>query len=72
MKKIIRMIMLLRGYTYVNLADKMGYNTATSISNMVNREKGMRVDNLLRLLDAMDCELVVRSKLADKSEWVVK
>lgn len=31
----------------------------------------MNVAVLVKFLEAMDCELVIRSTLADKSEWVV-
>ena len=72
MKKIIRMIMLLRGFTNATLAEKMGYNTPSGISNVICRGEGMSVEKLLAIMEAMDCEVVIRSKLADKNEWVVK
>lgn len=31
----------------------------------------MNVAVLVKFLEAMDCELVIRSTLSDKSEWVV-
>lgn len=72
MKKIIRTIMLLRGFTNATLAEKCGYNTPSGVSNVINRENGMRIDNLVKLMEAMDCEVVIRSKLTDKQEWVIK
>lgn len=72
MKKIIRTIMLLRGFTNATLAEKLGYASASGINNILHNEYGMKVGNLLKLMEAMDCEVVIRSKLADKQEWVVK
>lgn len=31
----------------------------------------MNVAVLVKFLEAMDCELVIRSTLADKSEWTI-
>ena len=31
--------------------------------------KTMNVDTLMKFLAAMDCELIIRSRTADKSEW---
>lgn len=72
MKKIIRTIMLIRGLTNETLSKKCGYTTASGVSNVIGRENKMKIETLLKFLEAMDCELVVRSKLADKNEWVVK
>ena len=72
MKKIIRTIMLLRGFTNATLAEKLGYTTASGVSNVICREGGMSIDKLVTFMDAMDCEVVIRSKLADKNEWVIK
>ena len=70
--KIVRKLMGMRGYTYQALADKLGRKGASAISNIVFRENGMRVSSLLEMLNAMDCELVIHSKLKDKNEWVVE
>ena len=68
-KEVIRSIMDSRGFSNSTLAEKMGYKTPTGISERLRGN--MRVDVLLKMLDSMDCELVVRSKLADKSQWVI-
>lgn len=69
--EIVKEIMRLRGYSNQSLASKLGKSTASAISNPLSREKGMRVDTLLEMVSAMDCEIVVRSLLKDKTEWVV-
>lgn len=67
--EIVKEIMKQRGYSYAAVAEKLGKSTPSAISNPLSREKGMRVDVLMEMLEAMDCELVIRSKLKDKSEW---
>lgn len=69
--EIVKEIMKLRGFSNQSLASKLGKSTASAVSNPLSREKGMRVDTLLEMVSAMDCEIVVRSVLKDKSEWVV-
>ena len=69
--KTVREIMNVKGYTYKAIADKLNRSTTSAISNPVFRENGMRVESLLEILNAMDCELVVRSKLKDKKEWTI-
>ncbi len=68
----LKEIMKQRGFTNASLAEKCGYSTASGVSTKLSRSKGMRVDTLIKFLSAMDCELVIRSKLTDKSEWVLK
>lgn len=65
----VRDIMNLRGFTNATLAEKCGYTTPSGVSTKLARANGMRVDTLMKFLEAMDCELVVRSKLTDKNEW---
>ena len=67
----IKNIMKARGFSNNTLAAKLGKSTASAVSNALSRENGMRIDTFLEMLDAMDCELVVKSKLKDKTEWVV-
>lgn len=70
--KIVKDIMKLRGFSNQSLATKLGKSTASAVSNPLSRENGMRIDTLMGMVEAMDCELVVRSTLEDKSEWVMK
>ena len=70
-KKIVREVMKLRGHTYESLANKLGYDKPNCVSERLRGATEMRVDTLLKLLWEMDCELVIKSKLQDKSEWVV-
>lgn len=67
--EIIKDIMKVRGYSNKSLADKLGKSTASAISNPLSRENGMRIDTFLEMIEAMDCEVVIKSKLKDKTEW---
>lgn len=69
--KIVQEIMKLRGFTNKSLAEKLNRSTASAISNKLARANGMRIDNFMEMVEAMDCEVVVRSKLKDKQEWIL-
>lgn len=71
LKETIREVMNTKGFTNALLAEKCGYNTPSGVSTKFER-KTMNVDTLIKFLEAMDCELVIRSKTTDKYEWVLK
>ena len=71
LKETIREVMNAKGFTNALLAEKCGYNTPSGVSTKFER-KTINVDTLIKFLEAMDCELVIRSKTTDKSEWVLK
>lgn len=71
LKETIREVMNAKGFTNALLAEKCGYNTPSGVSTKFER-KTMNVNTLIKFLEAMDCELVIRSKTTDKSEWVLK
>lgn len=69
-KDIIKSLMKDRGFTLQHLADEAGFNSRMAVSQrLTTGSSEMRVDTLVKMLEAMDCELVVRSKLKDKKEW---
>ena len=60
-KKIIRMIAAANGLSMIKLSKKMGradtYMTAT-----LNNHKGFGINLCMEILEALNCELVVRDK----------
>lgn len=71
-KQIVHDIMKQRGFTLERLANKLGYKTTSGVSERLRTGKrDMQIDVFLKMLEAMDCELIVRSTLKDKSEWEV-
>lgn len=72
-KEIVRAIMQTRGWSQQKLAEEAGFKSQSNVTGLLNRgNKGMRTDQLFRLLDALGCELVVRDKMDNKNEWVIK
>ena len=71
-KEAVRELLKERGYTMKTLADKLGYTSNAAIAERLSGARDMRVDTLVKMLEAMDCELVVRSKLKDKKEWRIQ
>ena len=69
--EIIKEIMKLRGFSNQSLATKLGKSTASAVSTKLSREKGMRMDIFMEMVEAMDCEVIVKSKLADKTQWKI-
>lgn len=70
-KKTIVEIMRVKGYSSKLLAEKMGYNTVSGVTERLRGAQDMRVDTLVKFLEQLDCELVIRSLTNDKSEWKV-
>lgn len=62
-KVIVRKLMKMKGYNQTLIAENAGFKRQSNVSEMF-RSRNLRVDNLIRILEAMDCELVIRSKTA--------
>ena len=71
-KQIVSEIMKKRGFTKAALAEKLNYSTASGVSERLRGKQDMRVDTLVQFLEAMDCEVIIKSKLNDKMEWTVE
>lgn len=65
---IIKEIMQQEGLSQRALANKMGASSQQVVGNMLKRENGMRIDNFLKILNAMGAKIVVRY---DDQEWEV-
>lgn len=71
-KQVIRDVMGLRKWSQAMLAEKAGFKYQSNIGAILNRgDHGIRFDNLYRLLDAMDCEILVRDKTNPDRIWVI-
>lgn len=76
-KNTVKEIMKLRGHNLRTLAKKLGYVSQdgdvlhTGVANRLSGAQEMRVDTLIKFLDALDCELVIKSKTTDKQEWTI-
>lgn len=68
--EIVKTMMGVKKASGAVLADKLGYKTASGVSNRL-QSKTMTVEKLIELLGALDCELVIRHKMGDKETFVV-
>ena len=69
--EIVKSIFKDRNVSYLTVAQKLGYKHASAVSNRLDDKRSLQVDNLLNILQVLDCELVIRSKTKDKTEWVI-
>ena len=69
--EIIQEIMEKRDVSFQKLAYGLGLESAGSTYNMINnRRTSMRVESFLRIMELLDCEVIVRDKL-DGTEHMV-
>ena len=68
--KVIKQIIIFRDSSQAELAEFMGYKSQSNINGLLNRGN-MGVDKLVRMVEALDCELVVRDKKGTKQEWII-
>lgn len=69
--EVVQKIMESDGITQKKLAEALGFNAPQYVGNMLYRKNGMRVDNLVKMLDTMGYEVVVRKKIGKSEEWKV-
>ena len=70
-KQAVAQIMKDRGYNNTTLSTKLGYAHPSGISERLRGKQDMRVDVLVKLLEVLDCQLVIKSSLDDKKEWLI-
>jgi hypothetical protein len=68
--EIVKELMKTKKASGAVLAKKMGFSTASAVTNRL-QSKTMTVEVLIKLLNAMDCELVIRNKVGDKESFIV-
>ncbi len=69
-KEIVREVLALRKWSQAKLATEAGFNGQSNITGLLNNNKtGSRIDNLVKMLSAMGCEIVVRDKMGSGKEW---
>ncbi len=68
--EVIKEIMTKRGYTQKYLAEKLGFSTTSGVSEKLRRKEGMRVDTLMKFVNAMECDIVIKSRTSSE-EWKI-
>lgn len=66
----VKTLMKAKGVSGAVLAEKLGYKTASAVTNRL-QSKTMTVEVLINLLEAMDCELIIKNKVGDKETFVL-
>ena len=69
--EIVKALLDSKGMSYALLAEKMGMATPSGVGNRL-AGKSMTVEVLIKMLDAMDCELIIKDKAGDKESFTVK
>lgn len=72
-KDVIRAAMDARGFNQAMLAEKAGLKRQSNVSEML-RGKSMRVDNFVKLLDAMGFDVIVKDRNGKNhgNQWSVE
>lgn len=75
---VVKELMGAKGFSGQTLAEKIkseevkqGKKVVASYVTNRLQSRTMTVEKLLELLDAMDCELIIRDKIGDKTSYVV-
>lgn len=72
-KDIVREVMGIRKWSQADLAREAGFKSQSNITGLLNNNKnGIRIDNLVKMLNAMGCEVIVRDKMGSGKEWKVE
>lgn len=71
-REVVKDIMAMRGWSQSKLAEEVGGWKQTNITGLLNNTKnGMRIDNLLKMVSALGCDLIVRDKMGSGREWKI-
>ena len=68
--EVIKKLLADKKMSYALLAEKVGFATPSGVSNRL-AGRSMTVEVLVQLLEAMDCELIIRNKVGDKESYTV-
>jgi transcriptional regulator with XRE-family HTH domain len=71
LQSVLKALINARGYTYKTIGTLLGGKTTQAISDRLNKRSSMSVDTLLKFLDILGCELVIRDKNEKKDVWVI-
>lgn len=70
-KDIVKEIMNIRRWSQAKLAEEAGFKSQSNVTGILNRHSTMKVDNLVQMVEAMGCEVVIRDKSDLSHEWIV-
>lgn len=68
--EIIKKLSQDKKMSYAVIAEKIGFSTPSGVSNRLSG-RSMTVEVLIQILEAMDCELIIKNKVGDKEIYSV-
>lgn len=71
LQSILKALINARGFTYKSIGTMIGGKTSQSVSDRLNKQSSMTVSMLLRFLEILGCELVIRDKNEKTDIWVI-
>ena len=69
--ELVKAVMAEKGCSCATLAKKLGCSTPSFVSEKLRRENGMRTDWFVKMLNAMDCEIIVKDSMGNKKTWIL-
>lgn len=69
--ELVKAVMKEKGYSNATLAKKLGCSTPSFVSEKLRRENGMRTDWFVKMINAMDCEIVIKDTIGAKKTWML-
>lgn len=71
-REIIKELIKTRNWSQSKLAEEAGLKSQSNVTGMLNRSSSLRVDNLVKLVEAMGYEVIIRDKMGSNKEWRIK
>ena len=70
LQSVLKALINARGYTYKAIGKRIGIS-AQSVSNRLNKTSALTVTTLLKYLEILDCELIIRGKREKDDCWLI-
>lgn len=71
LQSVLKGIIVSRGMSYREIGEAVGGITAQGISAQLNRRHSMSVSTLVKYMDTLGCELVIRDRNQKMDMWVI-
>lgn len=71
LQSVLKVLINTREYTYKAIGQMIGGKTTQAVSDILNKQSSMSVKTLLRFLEVLDCDLVIRSRTDERDTWII-
>lgn len=69
--EIVKTLMKAKGKSGAYIANELGMNTPSAVSNRL-QSKTITVEVLLKILSVLECDLIIKAKTGDKETFIVE